>query len=118
MANIKTEPKSEQHLRDTNTSNSHANFIDLCSSEDEIDDQHAGKKRNGSKHANIRLKRAQEEVFCVLSTSICDSEFYDYVVRSYGSGRKYTVKISRNSRECTCPDFELNKKPCKHIYYC
>src|SRR5213080_4592279 len=41
-----------------------------------------------------------------------------WVVPSQSGDRKgrYAVTISKERTFCTCPDFELRQKPCKHVY--
>lgn len=38
-----------------------------------------------------------------------------YVPSQSGKGR-YEVRLSPNPESCTCEDFQLRQKPCKHIY--
>jgi SWIM zinc finger len=39
-------------------------------------------------------------------------------VPSQSGDRKghYAVTITKEGKFCTCPDFELRQKPCKHVY--
>ncbi len=41
-----------------------------------------------------------------------------WIVPSQSGDRKarYAVTISKEGKFCTCPDFELRQKPCKHVY--
>jgi len=32
------------------------------------------------------------------------------------NGSKYAVTVAAEGKECTCPDYELRQKPCKHIF--
>ena len=38
-----------------------------------------------------------------------------WLVPSQSSPKKYAVQIVGNTGDCTCPDFELRREPCKHM---
>lgn len=37
------------------------------------------------------------------------------LVPSQGTSKKYAVQIVGNTGDCTCPDYELRREPCKHM---
>ena len=39
-----------------------------------------------------------------------------WTVPSASSSEKYTVDLNSNSKRCTCPDYELRRCKCKHIF--
>lgn len=39
-----------------------------------------------------------------------------WVVPSASGSNKYTVDLNSNAKRCTCPDYELRRCKCKHIY--
>lgn len=38
-----------------------------------------------------------------------------WMVPSQSSAKKYAVRVIGKSGDCTCPDFELRREPCKHL---
>src|SRR5579864_6681097 len=38
-----------------------------------------------------------------------------WIVPSQSSAKKYAVRIVGSAGDCTCPDFELRREPCKHV---
>src|SRR5262245_10607147 len=38
-----------------------------------------------------------------------------WLVPSQSSSRKYQVTVTKEGKQCSCPDFELRQLPCKHI---
>ncbi|HEX7408208.1 MAG TPA: transposase, partial [Candidatus Binatia bacterium] len=39
-----------------------------------------------------------------------------WLVPSQSLNGKYAVTVTTEGKECTCPDFELRRQPCKHIF--
>jgi len=51
----------------------------------------------------------------IAATSKLSRDDNNWLVPSQSSGKKYKVVYNDESPECTCPDFEYRKQPCKHI---
>lgn len=41
----------------------------------------------------------------------------NYLLSTQASGSNYKVKVHHAALNCTCVDFRMKKKPCKHIYF-
>ena len=58
-----------------------------------------------------RLKRSATQNIRLLS-------IHDDSYKIYGTtGREYNIKIEEPSMTCTCVDFKMKQKYCKHIYF-
>lgn len=78
-----------------------------------------GEKQNNNiklSEANFRqLSREQRGILIAQKYKITRTD-KGYVVPSQFNKGKYLVKIRYNSSECNCPDYELRRQKCKHIF--
>ena len=63
-----------------------------------------------------RLKRAQEQTFCILNTP-SRYDLQPVMCLTGKSGNICQLSIRGGSLTCTCPDFSKRQQPCKHILF-
>jgi transposase len=61
-------------------------------------------------------ERQQRGLVIAATSNITKRGNETWIVPSQSLNGKYAVTITTEGKECTCPDFELRKQPCKHIY--
>jgi hypothetical protein len=67
-------------------------------------------------YSESRMKRALEQPMYLLNAEYSPKDKWYFVVQGY-SGSNYDVTIDANKMECTCSDFKLREKLCKHLYF-
>jgi transposase len=61
-------------------------------------------------------ERQQRGLVIAATSKITKRGNETWIVPSQSLNGKYAVTITTEGKECTCPDFELRKQPCKHIF--
>lgn len=60
--------------------------------------------------------RQQRGLVIAATSKITKRDARTWIVPSQSDKGRYAVTISSEGKFCTCPDFELRQKPCKHVY--
>jgi transposase len=60
--------------------------------------------------------RQQRGLIIAATAKITKRDKGTWIVPSQSQNGRYAVTITNEGKLCTCPDFELRRKPCKHVY--